>query len=95
MWAWFNEGILPEMSRDSEVLCDWAEAHGFSELAEPVVEADDQMAAVLAAFAVRVAGATGFCRGAGGASTSFITCGPVTLTSQDGRTSIFAIEISA
>ncbi|MEU8900404.1 DUF6882 domain-containing protein [Nocardia sp. NPDC048505] len=95
MWAWFNQSILPHMSRDSEVVCDWAEAHGFADLAEPVIDADEERAATLATFAVRVSEATGFYRAPGGASTSFITFGPVTLTAHDGTTSNFAIEISA
>ncbi|WP_368858162.1 DUF6882 domain-containing protein [Nocardia noduli] len=78
MWACFNESILPDMSRDSQIVCEWARAHSLPNLAKPVVEANDQMAATLAAFAVRVTGATGFYRGAGSAVSSFNTFGPVT-----------------
>ncbi|WP_228539522.1 DUF6882 domain-containing protein [Nocardia sp. XZ_19_385] len=94
MWAWANKSILPEMSRDSEIVCDWANAHGYAGLAEAVVEADDEMAATLAALVLRVTEATGFYRGTGTASIPFITFGPVTLTSRDGQTSTFAIEVS-
>ncbi|MEV0248510.1 DUF6882 domain-containing protein [Nocardia sp. NPDC050712] len=93
MWAWANESILPEMSRDSDLVREWASAHGHPELAEPVIDADDQMAAMLGALALRVTAATGFYRGTGSASIPFITFGAVTLTSHDGTTSNFGIEL--
>lgn len=95
MWAWSNESILPELSRDSVAFCDWAVANGLPGLAEPVAEVDDEQAATFATLAVRVTEATGFYRASSGASSTFITFGPVTLTAQDGTTSNVAINISA
>ncbi|WP_258056097.1 DUF6882 domain-containing protein [Streptomyces sp. Ru62] len=92
-WAWANESILPEMSRDARTVRDWGEAHGHAALVEPEVEADEQTAGTLAALAVRITKATGFYRGPGARSIAIITFGPVTLTAQDGSTSTFKINI--
>jgi hypothetical protein len=93
LWSWANESILPEMSRDARSVRDWAEARGHLALAEPKVDADEQTAATLAALAVRITKATGFYRATGSNSIPIITFGPVTLTSQDGTTSTFEINI--
>ncbi|MFE5586801.1 DUF6882 domain-containing protein [Kitasatospora sp. NPDC056531] len=93
LWAWANPSILTALSRDAGSVRDWAEADGHAALAEPEVEADEQLAATLAALAVRITKATGFYRAPGATSTTFITFGPVTLTSQDGSTSTFTVEI--
>jgi hypothetical protein len=93
LWAWANESILPDMSRDSCTIRDWAEAHGQLALTEPKIEADEEKAATLAALAVRITRATGFYRGTGGAAIPIITFGAVTLTTQDGTTSTFKIDI--
>jgi len=93
LWAWANSSILPEMSRDSRTIRDWAQANGQRALAEPKVEADDDKAATLAALAVRITRAAGFYRGTGSASIPIITFGPVTLTAQDGTTSTFRIDV--
>jgi hypothetical protein len=93
LWAWANETILPDMSRDSRTIRDWAEAHGQLALTEPKVDADEEKAATLAALALRITQATGFYRGTGSASIPIITFGAVTLTAQDGTTSTFKIDI--
>jgi hypothetical protein len=92
-WAWANESILPDMSRDARAVRDWAEARGHRALAEPEVEADEQAAGTLAALAVRITKATGFYRGPGSKSIAIVTFGPVTLTAQDGSTSTFKINV--
>ncbi|MEV5508221.1 DUF6882 domain-containing protein [Streptomyces orinoci] len=92
-WAWANATILPEMSRDSRAVSDWAEANGHPGLAKPTIEADEQMAGVIAALSVRITKATGFYRGTGAKAVAIITFGPVTLTTQDGSTSTFKINI--
>lgn len=94
LWAWANESILPEMSRDARSVRDWAEAHGHHSLAQPKIDADEHAAATLAALAVRITEATGFYRGPGGNSVAIITFGPVTLTTEDGSTSTFKIDVS-
>jgi hypothetical protein len=94
LWAWANESILPEMSRDSRAVRDWAEAHGQHGLAEPKVQADAETASTLTALAVRITGATGFYQGAASTSIPIITFGPVTLTAEDGTTSTFTININ-
>ncbi|WP_405632535.1 hypothetical protein OG933_41995 [Streptomyces sp. NBC_00016] len=93
LWAWANDSILPEMSRDARTVRDWAEAHGHHALAQPKVDADEQTAATLAALAVRITKAAGFYRGPGANSVAIITFGPVTLTAADGSTSTFNINI--
>ncbi|QRX91958.1 DUF6882 domain-containing protein [Streptomyces noursei] len=93
LWAWANEGVLPDMSRDAHRIRDWAETHGHRALAEPEVEADEQMADTLAALGVRATEATGFYRGAGSQSIVITTFGPVTLTAADGSTTTFSIDI--
>ncbi|MFE0458569.1 DUF6882 domain-containing protein [Kitasatospora sp. NPDC058965] len=93
-WAWANPTILPELSRDSRVVSEWAEANGHGGLATPTIDADEQMAGVIAALAVRITGATGFYRGPGAKAVVVITFGPVTLTAQDGSTSTFTINIT-
>ena len=45
LWAWANESILPEMSRDARSVRDWAEAHRHPSLAQPKIAADEQAAA--------------------------------------------------
>jgi hypothetical protein len=92
-WAWANKSILPELSRDSRTIRDWAEAHGQLALTEPKIDADEERAATLAALALRITQATGFYRGTGSASIPIITFGAVTLTAQDGTTSTFKIDI--
>ncbi|MFJ8006625.1 DUF6882 domain-containing protein [Streptomyces fagopyri] len=97
LWAWANESILPGMSRDARTVRDWALAHGHPALAEPKAEAeaeaDDHKAAALAALAVRITGATGFYRGPGNGASAIITFGPVTVTTRDGSTSTFRIDV--
>jgi hypothetical protein len=93
-WAWANPSILPELSRDSRTIRDWAQANGgHTALTEPDVAADDEKAGSLAALAVRITRATGFYRGTGSAGIPFITFGPVTLTQSDGSTSTVTIDI--
>jgi hypothetical protein len=97
LWAWANNSILPEMAQGSRAVRDWAEEHGHPSLTVPKVEADREMAATMAALAVRITGATGFYHAAGaseGDPVPVITFGPVTTTTVDGRTSVFEIEVS-
>ncbi|WP_405058916.1 hypothetical protein OG474_40160 [Kribbella sp. NBC_01505] len=93
MWAWANQSILPEMSRDSLAVREWAEAGGHHSLAEPSRKADDSQVASLTAIAVRVTRAAGYYRGPGGSGYTVMTFGPVTLTAADGTTSSFAIDV--
>jgi hypothetical protein len=96
LWAWANKSILPEMSRDSRKIRDWGEAHGQLALTEPRIDkVDEENAVTLAALAVRIIHATGFYRGSGSASIPIITFGAVTLTTQDGATSTFKIDVSS
>ena len=94
LWAWANESILPELSRDACSLRDWAVAHNQPTLAQPAVHADDQAAAALTALAIRITEAEGFYRGSGGASVPIITFGPVTLSTPDGNLSTFKVSMS-
>ncbi|XVV10934.1 DUF6882 domain-containing protein [Actinoplanes sp. CA-131856] len=93
-WAWANESILPAMSRDSRSVREWAKQHGQDGLVHPRVKADAEMAATLSALAVRITQATGFYRGTGSSVIPIITFGPVTLTTTDGETSTFTINVS-
>lgn len=93
VWAWANDSILPEMSRDSRLVRDWAEANGHTGLALPRVEVDEETAGTIAAVALRVTRATGFYRGSGSAAFPIITFGPVTLSAADGTVSSFTINI--
>ncbi|MGG2460948.1 DUF6882 domain-containing protein [Streptomyces sp. RGM 3693] len=93
LWAWANQSILRDMSRDARTFRDWAEANGHPALAQPKIEADEKTAATLAALAVRVTEATGYYRSPGGNSSVIITFGPVTLTTADGTVSSFNIGI--
>ena len=70
-----------------------AETHGQLALVQPEIEADDDMAATLAALAVRITRATGFYRGTGTASIPIITFGVVTLLTKDGEASTFKMTI--
>jgi hypothetical protein len=94
LWAWANESVLPEMSRDARGVRDWADKHDHHGLTQPNVHADEEMAATLAALAVRITRTTGFYRGTGSAVIPMITFGPVTLTGADGATSTFKIDVS-
>jgi hypothetical protein len=89
LWAWANTSILPEMSRDARAVRDWAVRHEQSALIAPELTADADTAATLTALAVRITGATGLYRGAGGGVVPIITFGQVTLTGADGRTTTF------
>jgi hypothetical protein len=94
LWAWANSSVLPTMSRDSGAVREWGQAHGLAALSEPRIDdLDEEAAASLAALAVRITRATGFYRGTGHAAVPIITFGPVTLTSRDGTTSTFKIDI--
>jgi uncharacterized protein DUF6882 len=93
LWAWANDSILPDMSRDARAVREWAQEHGHDALVVPSVDADEQLAATLGALAVRITRATGFYRGSGSASIPFMTFGPVTLTDSDGTTSTFALDV--
>jgi hypothetical protein len=94
LWAWANNSVAPAMTRDSRMVHDWAAANGHTELLPPRVEADRRQIAAMAAIAVRVTGATGYYRGEGGDVVPVITFGPVTVTTADGRTSRYEIEVS-
>ncbi|MFD7256711.1 DUF6882 domain-containing protein [Streptomyces sp. NPDC059874] len=93
LWAWANQSILPEMSRDARIVAEWGESHGHAGLTQLQIDADDELAATLSARAVRITRATGFYRGTGSASIPIITFGPVTLTANDGTTTTFEIDI--
>jgi uncharacterized protein DUF6882 len=55
VWAWANESILPEMSRDSLALREWGEAHGQSAFRQPRIDnVDESMAGSLCALALRI-----------------------------------------
>jgi uncharacterized protein DUF6882 len=95
LWAWANESILPEMSRDSVTVREWGEAHLQSALTQPKIDnADEPTAARLGALAVRITQATGYYRGTGSPSIPIITFGAITLTTKDGKTSTFTINVS-
>ncbi|MEV6843047.1 DUF6882 domain-containing protein [Actinoplanes sp. NPDC051411] len=97
LWAWANNSVPPELARDSRTVRDWAEEHGHPSLTMPKVEADNEKAATMAALAVRITGATGFYRGSGESDADPVpvfTFGPVTIVTEDGRTSMFEIEVS-
>ncbi|WP_034092130.1 DUF6882 domain-containing protein [Streptacidiphilus albus] len=93
LWAWANQSILPDMSRDARLFRDWAEANGHPALAQPRMEVDETAASTLVALAVRVTEATGYYRGPGGNSAVIITFGPVTLTATDGSVSTFNVSV--
>ena len=84
---------MPDLRRDSERVRAWAETHGHANLAQPKIAADDESAATLAAIAVRVTRAPGFYRAPAGASTVFVTFGPVTITTTGGVTETFTIGV--
>lgn len=92
MWAWANDSILPAMRTDAEAIRSWASDTGNANLTVPKLDADDELAATLAALAVRITRATGFYR-SGGAASVYITFGPVTITPVDGEPSTFSINI--
>ena len=92
LWAWANDSVLPELSRDSRAIRDWAEANGHTNLTAPKVDASDEVADTLTAIALRVTRATGFYRG-DGATMPIITFGPVTLRPKEGAPSTFTINI--
>jgi hypothetical protein len=97
LWAWANNSIQPALARDSRAVRDWAEEHGHTSLTQPKIEADREMAATMAALAVRITGATGFYRGAGESDADpmpILIFGPVTITTADGQKSVFEIEVS-
>lgn len=91
-WAWANDSILPDLSRDSRALRDWGDAQGHAFLVNPQVEVDDDLADTLTAIAVRVSRATGVYRGQG-ASMPIITFGEVTLTPTEGEPTTFSIAV--
>ncbi|MFJ8637238.1 DUF6882 domain-containing protein [Streptomyces sp. NPDC093568] len=47
MCAWANKRILPELTHDARSVRDWGEPHGHQALAEPQIDADEQVAATL------------------------------------------------
>jgi hypothetical protein len=94
LWAWANNSIPPVMARDSRVVHDWAEENGHTGLTQPRIEANLDKATAMAAIALRVTDATGYFRGDGGESIPFVTFGAVTLTTPDGATEVFEIEVS-
>lgn len=93
LWAWANESILPAMSRDARGLRDWAQQHGHHSLTQAELPADGETAATLAALAVRITRATGVYRPKDNTAVPIITFGPVTLTTNDGTSSTFTINI--
>jgi len=93
LWAWANDSVLPEMSRDAWAVHEWGRAHGHRALTEPKVHGDASTAGALVAVAVRITRATGYHRGGTGGAIPIITFGPVTLTSKDGGTRTVTVEI--
>lgn len=92
LWSWANQSILAHLTQAAEEFCDWATTNGHADLAEPKLEADRDKAATLATLAFRVTRGTGFYR-APGASTLYMTFGPVELHPRDGESSTFKIQI--
>jgi hypothetical protein len=93
LWAWANDSILPDMSRDARTVRDWGQAHGHRALIEPKVHGDASTAGALVALAVRITRATGYYKGGDSGAIPIITFGPVTLTSKDGGTRTVTVEI--
>jgi hypothetical protein len=93
LWAWANDSILPEMSRDARAVRDWGQVHGHRALTEPKVHGDASTAGALVALAVRITRATGYYKGGDSGAIPIITFGPVTLTSKDGGTRTVTVEI--
>ncbi|MCP2311256.1 DUF6882 domain-containing protein [Kitasatospora paracochleata] len=91
LWAWANPSILPELSRDSRTVRDWAQHRGHTALTEPKVDADQEHAATLAALALRITRAGGFYRGTGAAAVPYLTFGTVTLTRRDEPPTTFRV----
>ena len=94
LWAWANESVLPDLRMDSLRVRAWAEANGHTNLAQPKIVADAEAAATIATIAFRVTGATGFYRGPGTTVTTFMTFGAVTITTSDGESETFTIDVS-
>lgn len=92
-WAWANASIAAELSRDSLDVKAWAERAGHQSLTLPELPADEELAATLAAIAVRVTHATGFYRASTPSSTLFLTFGPVQITPATGEATTFRITI--
>ncbi|MDG4826673.1 hypothetical protein O7635_32900 [Asanoa sp. WMMD1127] len=84
LWAWANESVLPDLSRDSRRVRDWAREHGHATLEQPQLQADDDLAHTLTALAVRITEAGGFYQPTNGAVIPIITFGPVTVSPRAG-----------
>ena len=93
LWAWANKGIVSSLREDAERVLAWAEANGHTSLTQPTINADEETAATLAAVAFRVTSATGFYRAPAGATNVFMTFGPVTITTADGSSTTFTINV--
>jgi hypothetical protein len=85
MWAWANESILPPLRLGSEQVRDWALDNGHSELAEPLISADEHQATDLSALAVLITKATGFYNPVNSAVVPIITFGEVTIAPRCGE----------
>jgi hypothetical protein len=93
LWAWANEGLLQRLRTDSERVKVWSEANQAQGLLSPKLDCDAETAATMAAIAFRITEATGFYRATAGASTLFMTFGPVTITTPEGSEN-FTINVS-
>jgi hypothetical protein len=91
LWAWANENILAEMSRDARSVRDWAETHGHHVLAQP--KGRRRRAGGGNPRSSGRPDHRGHRLGPGGNSVANTTFGPVTLTAADGSTSTFNINI--
>ena len=90
-WAWALESVPPALRLDAEKARAYGERTSTALLTSPHIPVDESGAADLAAMAFRVCEATGFYRGPG-ASTTFFTFGPVTVTAADGTSRTFRIR---
>ncbi len=95
LWAWANESVLPPMRSDVERVREWGEANGQASLTRAKCEADESDALALAAIAFRLTEAAGFYRAHAGASTTFLTFGPVTITTAQGHSTTFRITLGS
>jgi hypothetical protein len=94
MWAWANDSLPSNLCSASAAVRSWGERQGHSALTTPVLHGlPEEQVAELTAIAFRITEATGFYRAPAGQSLLYTTFGSVVITTDDGRSESFSIDV--
>lgn len=93
-WAWAGDSLPTALRSASEAVRAFGERQGHAALTTPVLDdVSEEQVADLAAMAFRITRASGFYRAPAAGSHLYTTFGPVLLTTDDGGSETFSLDV--